>query len=62
MSIPGCATAVIGMKNIKELEEAARCVMSFAPLTDEESYRLAQIGLQLAGGEHWEEPYGRPLT
>ncbi len=62
LSIPGCATAVIGMKNIQELEEAARCVMSFTPLTDEESHRLARLGLELARQEQWEAPYGRPLT
>jgi aryl-alcohol dehydrogenase-like predicted oxidoreductase len=61
-SIPGLATAVIGLENVAELEQAARAVAAVEPLSPEEAHELAKLGLELAGQPPWREAYGQPLT
>lgn len=60
-SLPGLATAVIGMKNMKELTENVETVNNIQPLTDEEMYNLSQEGLKLAQDDKWKDVHGRPL-
>lgn len=62
LSVPGVSCAVIGMKNIAELEQAARTVAAFRPLAAEESHALALEGLKLAREEEWRTAYGTPLS
>jgi hypothetical protein len=62
LSIPGVACAVIGMENARELEQAAKTVSEFQPLSEEEANELARIGLQMAATQQWKTAYGTPLT
>lgn len=62
LSIPGCAVAVIGCENAKEIEDAARAVASAQPLNDDERSQLAQLGQDLATTQAWKAAYGEPLT
>ncbi|HEX8203280.1 MAG TPA: aldo/keto reductase [Isosphaeraceae bacterium] len=62
LSIPGLATAVLGLENVAELERAARVVASARPLEAEEAHELARLGLELAGQSSWRAAYGQPLT
>ncbi len=62
LSIPGCAVAVIGCENAKEIEEAAQAVAAAQPLTADERTRLAQLGQELATTQAWKAAYGEPLT
>lgn len=62
LSLPGIASAVIGIASIKELEQAATAVTKYKPLSEEEARKLAQAGLNLAAAEAWKTAYGTPLT
>ncbi|HEX6064166.1 MAG TPA: hypothetical protein VFZ04_08090, partial [Longimicrobiales bacterium] len=48
LSLPGCATAVIGMTSLTELEENVRRARAFQPLTAEEDNDLAAAGRIMA--------------
>lgn len=61
LSIPGLACAVIGMESIAELQQAARAVADFEPLTDGEAHEIAKQGLELAATEGWQSAYGTPV-
>ncbi len=62
LSLPGIATAVIGMANVSELEQAVAAVNGFTPLSEEEAAKLAQAGLHLAATDPWKTAYGTPLS
>lgn len=62
LSLPGVACAVIGIASVKELEQATEAVTGFKPLTEDETNKLAQIGLALAASQPWKTAYGPPLT
>lgn len=63
LSVPGVTLAVIGVKNIPELEQAAKTIAALRPLTPEEALALAQEGLKLVGAEEgWRSPYGTPIS
>jgi aryl-alcohol dehydrogenase-like predicted oxidoreductase len=62
LSIPGVATAVIGLGSRSELEQAAGTVAGFRPLTRDEAHELALEGLRLAGTREWRAAYGKPVT
>ena len=62
LSIPGIAVAVIGLKNIAEIEKAASVVTRANPLSPKENLDLARIGLDLAGTPEWKTAYGTPLA
>ena len=62
LSIPGMACAVIGIKNVAELELLAQTITRVEPLSAEESHELAKAGLELAGSPQWLTPYGTPLA
>lgn len=54
LSLPGCATAVIGMVDRRELHENVQRARAFQPLSVEEKATLAEEGARLATewGEH----------
>ena len=62
LSVPGTACVMIGVESIAHVEQAVETVARFKPLTDEESHKLAQLGLELAGTEPWQAPYGKPTA
>lgn len=62
LSIPGLSCAVIGLKDLHELETAARTVATARPLSEAEAHALAMEGLKLAGTSDWRQAYGTPLT
>jgi len=62
LSIPDVACAVIGVESVAELERAARLIATASPLSNEESYQLAKIGLDIAQQESWHSPYGTPTA
>ncbi len=61
LSLPGISCAVIGIKDIAQLERAADAVSQFKALTEEESYRLSLSGLELAQKDAWKAAYGKPI-
>ena len=62
LSLPGIASAVIGVASTNELEQAAAAVTEFKPLSEEETRKLTQAGLNLAATGVWKTAYGTPLT
>lgn len=62
LTVPGVCTAVIGLENLAELEQAAKTVARAKPLSPEETHKLAEAGLALAGTDRWQTAYGRPVT
>ncbi len=62
LSIPELSTAVIGIQNRKELEQAAQVVREAKPLSGAELHKLSLEGLRLADKENWSQAYGTPLT
>jgi aryl-alcohol dehydrogenase-like predicted oxidoreductase len=54
LSLPGCATAVVGMVNGTELDDNVRRARAFSPLTEGERAELLTAGAELAleWGEH----------
>jgi hypothetical protein len=62
ISIPDMACAVIGIKNVAELEQLAQAIAVAGSLSVEESLELAKVGLELASLPQWRTPYGTPLT
>ena len=62
LSIPGISLAVVGMKDVPELEKGARTVAALESLSAEESYALAREGLRLADTAAWKTAYGNPTT
>jgi aryl-alcohol dehydrogenase-like predicted oxidoreductase len=62
ISLPGLSTAVIGLENVEELEQAARTVTFSQPLSEEESAALYSEGFEMAQTERWRRPYGIPVT
>jgi predicted aldo/keto reductase-like oxidoreductase len=56
LSLPGCATAVIGMVNDDELSENVRRARAFTPLTEGEGDMLLASGESLA--EEWRDHLG----
>lgn len=62
LSLPGLSTAVIGVENVAQLEQAARTVAASAPLSQPELQELSRAGLELATREEWQAPYGPPVT
>lgn len=62
LSVPGIATAVIGLENVAELDKAAAVVAGSKPLSSEEDLALAKVGLELAGSREWKTVYGTPLA
>ncbi|MCC6696606.1 MAG: aldo/keto reductase [Candidatus Hydrogenedentes bacterium] len=62
LTIPNMACAVIGVKNIAELEQLAQTIAGATPLTGEESLELAKVGLDMANLPQWRTPYGTPLV
>lgn len=62
LSLPGLSCAVIGIENVAELEKAAETVARCQPLSAQETFELAKVGLEMAGTPEWRESYGRPLT
>ena len=60
-SLPGLATAVIGMKNMDELIGNVNAVNNIQPLSDEEMYKLSQEGLKLAQNDKWKDVHGKPV-
>jgi aryl-alcohol dehydrogenase-like predicted oxidoreductase len=61
LSQPKLSTAVIGMENLNELEQAARTVAGAKPLEAEEQLALARRGLELPGTSDWQAAYGTPV-
>jgi aryl-alcohol dehydrogenase-like predicted oxidoreductase len=59
LSLEGCATAVIGMSSMQELEENVRRARAFQPLTGEEAEDLRAAGRIMA--ERW-GPHLGPLS
>ena len=49
LSLEGCASAVIGMLNRRDLHENVQRARTFQPLSGEEWERVGQIGPELAG-------------
>jgi aryl-alcohol dehydrogenase-like predicted oxidoreductase len=62
VSIPDMACAVIGVKNVAELEQLAQTFKRARPLSDPEARQLAREGLALAALPEWRSPYGQPLA
>ncbi|MBI4605951.1 MAG: aldo/keto reductase [Planctomycetes bacterium] len=62
LSVEGVTLAVVGVKDVAELERAARTVAAFRPLSPEEAHALAKQGLELSGTPEWKAAYGEPLT
>ncbi len=62
LALPGISCAVIGIKDMAQLEQAARAVSQFMPLSAEASYKLSMKGLQLAQEDLWRTAYGEPLS
>jgi aryl-alcohol dehydrogenase-like predicted oxidoreductase len=62
LSLTGVACAVIGIASVKELQQAAEAVTRFKPLTEDETNKLAQIGLAMSASRPWKTAYGAPLT
>jgi uncharacterized protein len=62
ISIPGMACAVIGIKNVSELEQLAHTITRVQALSNEEAHELAKAGLELAATAQWRTPYGTPLS
>ncbi len=62
LSIPGLATAVIGVQNVAELDQAADVVINSAPLSEQERRTLKEEGLKLARTDRWRAAYGKPVT
>ncbi len=54
--------AVIGVKNVAELERAAETVAGAVPLSDDEAHELALAGLALSRTDRWPAAYGQPVT
>lgn len=48
LSLPGCASAVLGMNTMAELEENVRRARAYAPLTEDEKLLLETSGAELA--------------
>jgi len=63
LSIPGVATAVIGMRDPFEVEEAVNAVCGLAPLSDEEHFALYRKGLDILARQPslWREAWGPEL-
>jgi aryl-alcohol dehydrogenase-like predicted oxidoreductase len=62
LSVPGISTAVIGLENVSELEQAAAIVSSAKPFSEDEARETAKLGLELAAEKDWKAPYGEPVT
>lgn len=60
LDLPGVCSANIGVRTVEELEEVARCVAEYKPLSWEESAALNEESKQLA--KSWGPLYGTPLT
>ena len=55
LSIPGVATANMGVHNVEQVRQNAKYAAAFKPLSDGEREKLAELGRKLAGklGEHY---------
>ncbi len=62
LSLRGVHVATIGVKNVEEVEQAARTVCQATPLDEDEAQELALAGLQLSRTGRWPNAYGGPAT
>jgi len=62
LSLPGLSSAVIGVKDTVQLEQAAEAISTLKPLSDDEAHQLSVKGLQLSKDDKWKAAYGQPTT
>jgi uncharacterized protein len=62
LSVRGVHVAVIGVKTVVEVEQAAQTVAGATPLSEDEAHELSVAGLSLSRTGRWPTAYGRPVT
>ena len=62
LSLPGLCCAVIGVKDLEQLEMAAEAIATLKPLNKDEADELSYEGLYLSKDREWKAAYGEPTT
>lgn len=60
LNLKKVTTAVIGIENLAELQQALQAVRKFSAISAEEKFNIDQAGLELAQEDSWRDAYGKP--